>query len=95
MAERPLLRDLGGVDVYLAGSEGPAVVVLQEYWGVVPQICGLADRIAGAGFRVAVAGAPSPFAAAVAFYGERAASAALDRTSTFLRAHLRRARSDP
>lgn len=54
MAEVPALDDIGGVRAYVAGDEGPAVVVLQEYWGVVPQICGVADRLAAAGFRVAV-----------------------------------------
>jgi carboxymethylenebutenolidase len=43
----------GPVSAYIVG-DGPPVVVLQEYWGVVPQICGVADRLAEAGFRVAV-----------------------------------------
>ena len=34
---------------YLAGS-GPGVIVLQEWWGLVPQIKGVCDRLADAGF---------------------------------------------
>jgi carboxymethylenebutenolidase len=33
-----------------AGGSGPAVMVLQEWWGCVPQIKGVADRLAGEGF---------------------------------------------
>lgn len=43
-------RDAQG---YLAAPEsgtGPAVVVIQEWWGLVPQIKGAADRLAGEGF---------------------------------------------
>ena len=38
---------------YLAlpdGGRGPGVVVLQEWWGLVPQIRGVCDRLAGEGF---------------------------------------------
>ena len=34
---------------YVAGS-GPGVLVLQEWWGLVPQIKGVCDRLAEAGF---------------------------------------------
>ncbi len=34
---------------YFAG-EGPAVVVIQEWWGIVPHIEDLVERFAGAGF---------------------------------------------
>jgi carboxymethylenebutenolidase len=34
---------------YLAGS-GPGVIVIQEWWGLVPHIKDVADRIASAGF---------------------------------------------
>lgn len=33
-----------------ASGNGPAVIVIQEYWGLVPHIRSLADRFAGAGF---------------------------------------------
>jgi carboxymethylenebutenolidase len=33
-----------------ASGKGPALVVLQEYWGLVPHITDLADRFAAAGF---------------------------------------------
>lgn len=39
---------------YRAGDDGPPVVVVQEYWGVVDQILGVTDRLAGSGFRVAL-----------------------------------------
>ena len=35
---------------YLAGSSGPGIVVIQEWWGLVPHICDIADRFAAAGF---------------------------------------------
>ena len=34
---------------YLAGK-GPAIVVIQEWWGLVPQIEGVVDRFAKEGF---------------------------------------------
>ena len=33
-----------------AAAKGPAVIIIQEWWGLNPQICGIADRLAGAGF---------------------------------------------
>jgi len=33
-----------------AGGSGPGLLVLQEWWGVNPQIKGVADRMAGEGF---------------------------------------------
>ena len=36
-------------DGYLAGK-GPGVIVIQEWWGLVPHITGVADRFAAAGF---------------------------------------------
>ncbi len=33
-----------------AGGKGPGVVVIQEWWGLVPHIKGIADRFAEAGF---------------------------------------------
>lgn len=35
---------------YLAGTTGPGVVVIQEWWGLVPHITDIADRFAAAGF---------------------------------------------
>ena len=35
---------------YLAGADGPGVIVIQEWWGVVPQIEATCDRFAAAGF---------------------------------------------
>jgi carboxymethylenebutenolidase len=53
---------------YLAkpGQPGPAVIVIQEWWGLVPHIEHVADRVAAAGF---VALAPD------LYHGERATSA--------------------
>jgi carboxymethylenebutenolidase len=36
-------------DGYLAG-EGPGVIVIQEWWGLVPHITDVVDRLAAAGF---------------------------------------------
>lgn len=33
-----------------AGAGRPGVIVIQEWWGLNAQICGIADRLAGAGF---------------------------------------------
>jgi carboxymethylenebutenolidase len=44
----------GAHRAYRSNGGGRPVVVLQEYWGVVPQICDVADRLAAAGFDVAV-----------------------------------------
>src|SRR5690349_2238109 len=48
---RPDGKDCPG---YLAAPDAPdarGVVVIQEYWGLNPQIKGTADRLAKAGFR--------------------------------------------
>ena len=37
---------------HLAGSGGPGVVLLQEWWGLVPHIVEVAERLAGEGFVV-------------------------------------------
>ena len=37
-----------------AGADAPALVVLQEWWGLNDQIRGVADRLAGAGYRALV-----------------------------------------
>ena len=54
MGEMVSYRSNGGdSEGYLALPEegtGPAVVVIQEYWGLVPHIVSLADRFAEAGF---------------------------------------------
>jgi carboxymethylenebutenolidase len=34
----------------LAGNGRPGVVVIQEWWGLNDQICGVADRFARAGY---------------------------------------------
>ena len=34
----------------MAGQERPGVVVIQEWWGLNDQICGIADRFAAAGY---------------------------------------------
>jgi carboxymethylenebutenolidase len=53
--QRPDGKDVQG---YLAesgrGADGPALVVIQEWWGVNDQIRGVADRVARAGFTALV-----------------------------------------
>ena len=50
--------DGGSVNGYLAepkgGSAAPAMVVIQEWWGLNDQIKGVADKLAGAGYRALV-----------------------------------------
>jgi carboxymethylenebutenolidase len=54
MGEMVSYRSNGGTsDGYLAlpgSGSGPAVIVIQEWWGLVPHITALADRFAEAGF---------------------------------------------
>ncbi|MFY1687795.1 dienelactone hydrolase family protein [Plantactinospora sp. WMMB782] len=55
MGEMVSYRSNGGTsEGYLAlpagGASGPAVIVIQEWWGLVPHITSVADRFAGAGF---------------------------------------------
>jgi carboxymethylenebutenolidase len=40
----------GTCDGYLADGGGPGVVVIQEYWGLVPHIIDVTDRFGDAGF---------------------------------------------
>ena len=42
------------VNAYLAGSKGPGIVVIQEWWGMNDQIKGVADKLAAAGYRALV-----------------------------------------
>jgi carboxymethylenebutenolidase len=35
---------------YVAGNSGPGVIVIQEWWGLVPHITDIADRFAAEGF---------------------------------------------
>ena len=44
----------GYLELPAAGKTAPAVVVIQEYWGLNPQIKGVADRLAKAGYRALV-----------------------------------------
>ena len=48
-----MIKFKGNYDGYLtpaASGKGPGVVVLQEWWGLVPHIKSVADRFAAAGF---------------------------------------------
>lgn len=53
--KRPDGRELGG---YYAepksGANAPGIVVIQEWWGLNPQIHGVADQLAEAGYRALV-----------------------------------------
>jgi len=51
MGERVTFRSNGGTcDGYLADGGGPGVIVIQEWWGLVPHIEQVADRFAAEGF---------------------------------------------
>ncbi|WP_422773287.1 dienelactone hydrolase family protein [Plantactinospora sp. WMMC1484] len=55
MGEMVSYRSNGGTSegylaVPAAGGSGPAVIVIQEWWGLVPHITSVADRFAEAGF---------------------------------------------
>jgi carboxymethylenebutenolidase len=51
MGETVEFRSNGGTaSGYLADGGGPGLVVIQEWWGLVPHITDVADRFAAAGF---------------------------------------------
>jgi len=51
MGEMVEFKSNGGTCTgYLAGTSGPGVIVIQEWWGLVPHITDIADRIAAEGF---------------------------------------------
>jgi len=51
MGEMVTFTSNGGTcEGYLADGGGPGVVVIQEWWGLVPHIIDVADRFAAAGF---------------------------------------------
>ncbi|HVR89335.1 MAG TPA: dienelactone hydrolase family protein [Candidatus Limnocylindria bacterium] len=42
----------GGYLASPTSGRGPGVIVIQEWWGLIPQVRGVADMLAGAGFNV-------------------------------------------
>jgi len=51
MGEMVEFKSNGGTSTgYLAGTSGPGVIVIQEWWGLVPHITDIADRFAAEGF---------------------------------------------
>jgi carboxymethylenebutenolidase len=51
MGEMIEFKSNGGTCMgYLAGTSGPGVIVIQEWWGLVPHIKDIADRFAAEGF---------------------------------------------
>ena len=51
MGEMIEFKSTGGTCTgYLAGTSGPGVIVIQEWWGLVPHIKDIADRFAAEGF---------------------------------------------
>ena len=51
MGEMVEFKSNGGTcSGYLAGTSGPGVIVIQEWWGLVPHITDIADRFAAEGF---------------------------------------------
>lgn len=51
MGERVSFKSNGGTcEGYVADGGGPGVIVIQEWWGLVPHIEDVADRYAAAGF---------------------------------------------
>src|SRR3989440_4971877 len=51
---RPDGKSVNGFLAEPAGGKGPAMVVIQEWWGMNDQIRGVADRLAKAGYRALV-----------------------------------------
>lgn len=51
MGEMVEFKSNGGTCTgYLAGTSGPGVIVIQEWWGLVPHITDIADRFGAEGF---------------------------------------------
>jgi carboxymethylenebutenolidase len=51
MGEHVTFRSNGATcDGYVAGDSGPGVIVIQEWWGLVPHIRDVVERFAAAGF---------------------------------------------
>ena len=51
MGEMVEFKSNGGTCTgYLSGTSGPGVIVIQEWWGLVPHITDIADRFAAEGF---------------------------------------------
>ena len=51
MGEMVEFKSNGGTCTgYFAGTSGPGVIVIQEWWGLVPHITDIADRFAAEGF---------------------------------------------
>ena len=51
MGEMVEFKSNGGICTgYLAGTSGPGVIVIQEWWGLVPHITDIVDRFAAEGF---------------------------------------------
>lgn len=51
MGERIRFTSNGGTcEGYLAQGDGPGIIVIQEWWGLVPHIENVSDRFAAAGF---------------------------------------------
>ncbi len=65
----------GGYLSLPASGSGPAVMVVQEWWGLVPQIKGVCDRLAGEGF---VALAPD------LYHGEMASHVEMDKAGELM-----------
>src|SRR5438067_820031 len=67
--------DGGKTKGYLAtaGEGRPGIVVIQEWWGLNDQICGVADRFARAGYN-ALAPEIYRYDVAHAFFNERSAA---------------------
>src|SRR3989440_11685508 len=51
---RPDGKSVNGYRAGPAGGKGPAMVVIQEWWGMNDQIRGVAERLAKAGYRALV-----------------------------------------
>jgi carboxymethylenebutenolidase len=51
---RPDGKAVAGYLAEPAAGDAPGIVVIQEWWGVNPQIRGVADRLAQAGYRALV-----------------------------------------
>jgi carboxymethylenebutenolidase len=68
---------IGALTGYLAGSDGPGVVVLHEWDGLVPHIRDVTDRVAAAGF---AALAPDLYDGAAAPWGDIAEAERLQRS---------------
>jgi dienelactone hydrolase len=64
---------LDGMSAYFADGDGPGVVVLHEWWALVPQIEDVCERLAAKGFTALAPDLRLSWERTIQFFGEHLA----------------------